>query len=899
MGNEVTLDEVTIQINASAAQANSNIDGLLTTLSELQTAARGTGKSLDKLASGLLEFGSTSKYFEYISNQSQKLKPMIDTIAQLSNIPSPRGFTKILKDLEAVPNAFNNIANNANVMENITRVSNQLSQALTPLAEKLQNIASGFNAINALANKYGVQVTKLAQTSKRSTASFKKFGEGLSNIGRGLGKGANSIFSINSSFFKSIDKYAKSAGSKLKQIGLSLLGTRTIFTATRKAVSEYMAMDADLTWQITNNWRALGAQLAPAIEYVMNIFKQFVRVIYSVVLALTGVDLIARANQKALEKMAKSAKDTLAGLQKFDDLNVAEFPKSEGENNLIEMDTIDLSPIQKIIDWIRKLKDEIKSALDTGEWANVGKVFAEGINGGLRAIKFNTLNKKLKNIAKNFGDFLQGFVNELEWDTLGTKLTQLLKLIPDTITSFLQAIPWSDVGKGLTSFLTTFSLSDWTSSILNEFNTLVFGIQDLFLNIDWGLIGKQISDSLMTIINKANELILNINWSEWFKKLEDAIRNIDFKGIGENLATTINNFFSNFDFAGLADSISSFAHGLLTSIDSFVKTLNWKEIGSKIVEFILDIDWAQLAVDLLQFVEDLWTGLLDAADGAGHTVWEFLEKLFHGSEEDPRNFGQKIADGFEQGFVDGTQSKLKTGSRLGGVLGSIKGFIKGFFGIHSPSTWARDEVGKNLVEGMIQPFSTIWDKSKGYFSTFKNKLDKDFEASKFADIGRNIISGIKDGLKSIGDTLNNIFKPAINGVIGLFNNMINKINNKLYINIGSSISSILSLLGVNIPRGGFQLFSIPNIPQLEVGTNNVPYEGLYHLHPGEAVVPKKYNPAVGGTNDETNSRLDTLISILQNMDTTTVVNVGNETLYKQQQKYNRMQNDKYGTNINL
>ena len=36
------------------------------------------------------------------------------------------------------------------------------------------------------------------------------------------------------------------------------------------------------------------------------------------------------------------------------------------------------------------------------------------------------------------------------------------------------------------------------------------------------------------------------------------------------------------------------------------------------------------------------------------------------------------------------------------------------------------------------------------------------------------------------------------------------------------------------------------IPKLATGTNYVAGEGLAYLHVGEAVVPKKYNPAVGG-----------------------------------------------------
>jgi hypothetical protein len=40
-----------------------------------------------------------------------------------------------------------------------------------------------------------------------------------------------------------------------------------------------------------------------------------------------------------------------------------------------------------------------------------------------------------------------------------------------------------------------------------------------------------------------------------------------------------------------------------------------------------------------------------------------------------------------------------------------------------------------------------------------------------------------------------------------------------------------------------------SVPKLATGTNNVQREGLAYLHEGEAVVPKKYNPAIGGFNN--------------------------------------------------
>ena len=83
---------------------------------------------------------------------------------------------------------------------------------------------------------------------------------------------------------------------------------------------------------------------------------------------------------------------------------------------------------------------------------------------------------------------------------------------------------------------------------------------------------------------------------------------------------------------------------------------------------------------------------------------------------------------------------------------------------------------------------------------------------------------------------------------------------------------------------------------LESGTNEIPYEGIYHLHPGEAVVPKKYNPSLGnGGSEEMNAKMDTLIELMSNMNFTNVVNIGNKKVYEGQQAYNKMRQNKYGT----
>lgn len=110
-----------------------------------------------------------------------------------------------------------------------------------------------------------------------------------------------------------------------------------------------------------------------------------------------------------------------------------------------------------------------------------------------------------------------------------------------------------------------------------------------------------------------------------------------------------------------------------------------------------------------------------------------------------------------------------------------------------------------------------------------------------------LIGGILTGdFSMIADGFGQIFRGIGNVVIAVLNGVINTINKFIklaLVPINGLIAAANEVPGVNIKK---IKFSIPNIPALEVGTNYVEREGLAYLHQGEAVVPKKYNPAVGG-----------------------------------------------------
>lgn len=197
---------------------------------------------------------------------------------------------------------------------------------------------------------------------------------------------------------------------------------------------------------------------------------------------------------------------------------------------------------------------------------------------------------------------------------------------------------------------------------------------------------------------------------------------------------------------------------------------------------------------------------------------------------------------------------------------------------------------KSLIQTVVSVVKSVWKAIKDIFSTvadwiFNNMISP--VIAKFQELKKGITdiwNGIWGTIKGVINKILGGMENFLNGIIRAINKVIKKVDN---------INDFFEWLGFEIE---IKELSEISIPKLETGTNRIPQEGLYHLHPDEAVIPKKYNPAIGGNSgsEETNQRLDRLIDLMENMKFTTVVNVGNKTLYKGQQSYNSFQNDKYG-----
>lgn len=123
-------------------------------------------------------------------------------------------------------------------------------------------------------------------------------------------------------------------------------------------------------------------------------------------------------------------------------------------------------------------------------------------------------------------------------------------------------------------------------------------------------------------------------------------------------------------------------------------------------------------------------------------------------------------------------------------------------------------------------FNFIW----GIISGVINSIISAFR--NVANIVKSVFTSVKNAISSLFKGVVNIIKAPINGLIGLINGVIKGLNK--------------IKMPDWVPAIGGKGINIPLIPKLATGTNYVAGEGLAYLHEGEAVVPKKYNPAIGG-----------------------------------------------------
>lgn len=624
----------------------------------------------------------------------------------------------------------------------IEKLENRLKKLQNQGRNTGEEISSAFDKIKAKIKSAGTHIASLGNKFKATLSSSK-----------GLGKSFTSTFNNG---IKSIKRFA-----------MGLLSVRTAVSMVSKAMQSYLSYDTQLSNSIQNCWNVLGSLLAPILEFVISLFSKAVSYVNAFVEALTGINLVARANKKALDSQAKSTKklsDTQSSLDEFH--TVSTDAGSGNDNKPITVEPVDMDKLDFLFDWIDKAKKLLATLFDPIKeaWDNKGKAFIDSLKNAFEGIK-------------SLGIAVFSSIFEVWTNGTGQKIVEnILEMwtnVFNIVGALSQALAnaWNNAGNG--------------TAIIQAIADIFIGIQDIVNSIANSLLNWVMSDNFQSALN----VVLGIL--------------ADLFGYAQEIMAWVVTMYETY-LAPVVDKVLDCISRIIIAIGSV-----W-EFLKPIIDTIIDV-----IMNVLEPVIDGLCGIIGGIIDALSGVMDFITGVFTGD-------WSKAWEGlktFLGGIIDAVASLFT------GLFNTIGAIFKGAWDIivsiwSVVSTWFNNAVIKplaNLFNGiwntMKNGAQNAWNGIKNIFSSvatfFKNIFGNAWNGVKniFSSGGR-IFSGIKDGIF-------NAFRSVVNTLIA----GINKVVSIPFNAINGALKTVrdISFLGIEPFKGLIKLVNVPQIPSLETG----------------------------------------------------------------------------------
>lgn len=652
--------------------------------------------------------------------------------------------TKIedLKDLLAKADMGFEVGDTMKIEADIERLENRLRKLQSQGQNTGKEISSAFDKIKAKIKSAGTHLAGLG-------GKFKNVLSGSKNLGK----------TFTSTFNNGI--------KSIKRFAMGLLSVRTAVSMVSKAMQSYLSYDTQLSNSIQNCWNVLGSLLAPILEFVISLFSKAVSYVNAFVEALTGINLVARANKKALDSQAKSTKklsDTQSSLDEFH--TVSTDTGSGNDNKPITVEPVDMDKLDFLFDWIDKAKKLLATLFDPIKeaWDNKGKAFMDSLKNAFEGIK-------------SLGIAVFSSIFEVWTNGTGQKIVEnILEMwtnVFNIVGALSQALAnaWNNAGNG--------------TAIIQAIADIFIGIQDIVNSIANSLLNWVMSDNFQSALNVVLGILANLF------------------GYAQEIMAWVVTMYETY-LAPVVDKVLDCISRIIIAIGSV-----W-EFLKPIIDTIIDV-----IMNVLEPVIDGLCGIIGGIIDALSGVMDFITGVFTGD-------WSKAWEGlktFLGGIIDAVASLFT------GLFNTIRAIFKGAWDIivsiwSVVSTWFNNAVIKplaNLFNGiwntMKNGAQNAWNGIKNIFSSvatfFKNIFGNAWNGVKniFSSGGR-IFSGIKDGIF-------NAFRSVVNTLIA----GINKVVSIPFNAINGALKTVrdISFLGIEPFKGLIKLVNVPQIPSLETG----------------------------------------------------------------------------------
>lgn len=460
----------------------------------------------------------------------------------------------------------------------------------------------------------------------------------------------------------------------------------------------------------------------------------------------------------ATKAAAKAAKDYTMG---FDELNIidpSQNPGSSGSGgggatgNLLG--DVDLSQYDMFKDYAGSAVDEIKAKLKSLDSFQIGTQIGEQLNKLMGMIYDAIHSVDWASLGAVFADGINGLVDSVDWDLFGRLLADRFIIEFELLGGFLSRLDWTSV---LNAFIDGFSgffheLSDWIATV------------------DWTGVGKQLTDKLSDAfqnveIEKLARVLFNFI-TDSINAVSDFLAGTDSYQLGQDLVDFAVRAVTSVDWAGLAQAIGRFFG------EAFIEALDFMGgLVSRIADYF-EKKVAEGPFDNvgLNIVYGIYYGIQDAITNVASWIVENVFNPFINGFKSAFGInspstvmaeqGGYIIAGLKKGITDAISSVTETAKK---ILSAIKSAFDNF---------SLFDIGKNLIQGLVDGVNNMIETAKNAVANVgnavidkvKNVLGIHSPSTVFAEIGGYIDQGLANGITAAVSYVTTAMQGVVNAV---------------------------------------------------------------------------------------------------------------------------------------
>lgn len=400
---------------------------------------------------------------------------------------------------------------------------------------------------------------------------------------------------------------------------------------------------------------------------------------------------------------------------------------------------------------------------------------------------FDELNKRSKNSDSGGGGGTTS-TDLFEEVPIDSMLPNSIKDLFERIKEAYTANNWIEIGRVLADGLNAgmAAVDDWITGTLQPKSAIWAErigqiINGIVSGTDFILMGETLADGLNTVIQAVATFIETIDW----------------RTLGAQLATGVYSLVSNLDFTQFLEGVNAMGNGFFNFISGAIQSINWQSLGSQVYGGIKNVLTTLDYAGIWSAAAEAFGSTVGALTG---TVWGFIRSAWSDLAKWWKDVAYEDGQFTMEGLLNGIWDGIKNiGSWV--VEHIFNPFIEGFenaFGIHSPST-VMQELGVNIVEGLLNGIREAWSKITSFFSNVLNGLKTQLQSA-----WSSIKTGASTAWSGIKTTMTTLFDSAKTGVVSVASNLRSSLSGawntmksnatQTWSNIKSSLSSTISSL---------------------------------------------------------------------------------------------------------